>query len=81
MPHALGRLTIGLVWIPVRLSGAARSLTHLFTWSMPNAAAASVQQIYCSTCDRVVERSEPHSRVRGAMRVRRRRAGEHASHG
>jgi DNA end-binding protein Ku len=60
MAHALGSLTItfGLVSIPVRLYSATRSLAPSFHLVHAECGGRIRQQIYCPTCDRVVERSE-----------------------
>jgi DNA end-binding protein Ku len=60
MAHALGSLTItfGLVSIPVRLYSATRSLAPSFHLVHAECGGRIRQQIYCPTCDRVVERGE-----------------------
>jgi DNA end-binding protein Ku len=69
MAHALGSLTItfGLVSIPVRLYSATRSLAPSFHLVHAECGGRIRQQIYCPTCDRVVEqRADP--RIRGVQR-------------
>ena len=59
-PHALGSATIsfGLVSIPVRLYNATRSLAPSFHLVHVECGGRIRQQIFCPTCNRVVERNE-----------------------
>jgi DNA end-binding protein Ku len=59
-PHALGSVTIsfGLVSIPVRLYSATRSLAPSFHLVHAQCGGRIRQQIFCPTCQRVVERTE-----------------------
>jgi DNA end-binding protein Ku len=53
-----GYVTFGLISIPVRLYAAARSERISFNQIHEPCGSRIKQQIYCPTCERVVERSE-----------------------
>jgi DNA end-binding protein Ku len=53
-----GYITFGLISIPVRLFAAARSERISFNQIHEPCGSRIKQQIYCPTCERVVERSE-----------------------
>ena len=53
-----GYITFGLISIPVRLFAAARTDRISFNMLHEPCSTRIKQQLYCPTCDRVVERSE-----------------------
>ena len=53
-----GYITFGLISIPVRLFAAARTDRISFNMLHEVCSTRIKQQLYCPTCERVVERSE-----------------------